>query len=113
MAIFSKGMKKPGTGWRGKDQYFAEKTKTDDTTGVLMQCIFANTPVVSPKKTPRVRGLHVNYIVAYRRCHRGAALPSMKQLSIFLARYQLQYKNRALIVNVDYKSLNTQPLTDD
>lgn len=49
----------------------------------------ANTPVVSPKsKSPDWRGSRYVQIVAYVRCHRGAALPSMNELSKFLARFQ-------------------------
>ncbi|HFK5720674.1 hypothetical protein L8T19_15610 [Enterobacter bugandensis] len=61
----------------------------DDMTGVLVQCTFANTPVVSPdNKKPRQAGFKVFQIVALHRCHRGAALPSMNGLSDFLARFQ-------------------------
>ncbi|HII3136047.1 TPA: hypothetical protein ACY3HD_003739 [Enterobacter asburiae] len=60
-----------------------------DMTGVLVQCTFANTPVVSPdNKKPRQAGFKVFQIVALHRCHRGAALPSMNGLSDFLARFQ-------------------------
>lgn len=54
-------------------------------TGVLVQCTFANTPVVSPdnKKNPGWRGLEFFQIVALHRCHRGAALPSMNDYLIF------------------------------
>lgn len=58
-------------------------------TGVLVQCTFANTPVVSPQnKSPDWRGFRYIQIVAFRRCHRGAALPSMNGLSDFLASFQ-------------------------
>lgn len=48
-----------------------------------------NTPVVSPKaKTPQGRGFRHVQIVASHRCHRGAALPSMNELSKFLGENQ-------------------------
>jgi len=66
----------------------------DDMTGVLVQCTFANTPVVSPEsKSPDWRGSRYVQIVAYVRCHRGAALPSMNELSKFLARFQCLNRN--------------------
>lgn len=50
----------------------------------------ANTPVVSPEsKNPRWRGSRYIQIVAYHRCHRGAALPSMNGLSKLLGENQL------------------------
>lgn len=65
-----------------------------------MQCIFANTPVVSPEsKNPDWRGSRYIQIVAFIRCHRGAALPSMNILSDFLARFQRFYKKIAQIAN--------------
>lgn len=49
----------------------------------------ANTPVVSPEsKTPQGRGFRHVQIVASHRCHRGAALPSMNELSKFLGENQ-------------------------
>lgn len=58
-------------------------------TGVLVQCTFANTPVVSPdNKKPRLAGFKFFQIVALHCCHRGAALPSMNRLSGFLAHFQ-------------------------
>jgi len=62
----------------------------DDMTGVLMQCIFANTPVVSPEsKNPALAGSSLcSNCVASHRCQCGAALPSMNKLSIFLAHFQ-------------------------
>lgn len=47
-------------------------------TGVLVQCTFANTPVVSPEsKSPDWRGSRYFQIVASHCWHRGAALLSM------------------------------------
>lgn len=49
----------------------------------------ANTPVVSPEsKTPHGRGFRHVQIVASHRCHRGAALPSMNELSKLLGENQ-------------------------
>ena len=45
------------------------------------------------QKTPPKRGFKICSLRASRRCHRGAALPSMNGLFIFLARFQLHFKN--------------------
>lgn len=47
---------------------------------------------IQKRKNPRSAG-SFSYLVAYRRCHRGAALPSIPELFIFLARFQLLYRN--------------------
>lgn len=46
-------------------------------------------------KTPRWRGSRYIQIVAFRRCHRGAALPSMNELSNFLGSFQYQTQKTA------------------
>jgi hypothetical protein len=40
-------------------------------------------------KKPRRGEVSGELFIAFRRCHRGAALPSMKGLLTFLARFQL------------------------
>ena len=72
----------------------------DDMTGVLMQRI-SRIPLSYRRKakTPRWRGFRYIQIVASHRCHRGAALPSMKELSNFLAHFQYQKGNIALFAN--------------
>ncbi|HHL1643365.1 TPA: hypothetical protein ACQ3AP_000032 [Klebsiella pneumoniae] len=54
----------------------------DDVTGVLMQCI-SRIPLSYRRKakTPQGRGFRHVQIVASHRCHRGAALPIMDELS--------------------------------
>ena len=44
--------------------------------------------VISDTKNPACAGFQVSFLVAYRRCHRGAALPSMSELSEILSSYQ-------------------------
>lgn len=61
----------------------------DDVTGVLMQCI-SRIPLSYRRKakTPQGRGFRYIQIVASHRCHRGAALPSMNELSKLLGENQ-------------------------
>lgn len=60
-----------------------------DMTGVLMQCTFANTPVVSPESKKPLKGAsHRIKFFASHRCHRGAALLSIFELSKFLVCFQ-------------------------
>lgn len=75
----------------------------DDMTGVLMQRI-SRIPLSYRRKakTPHGRGLRYIQIVAFCRflsLPSGAALPSMKGLSNFLARFQYQTGNIALFAN--------------
>jgi len=44
-------------------------------------------------KNPLSSGFRNLFVKAFRRCHRGAALPSMNELFIFLARFQHLLKN--------------------
>jgi hypothetical protein len=78
-------------GWRYKNLKMNEARRYDRGTDAMH---LANTPVVSPKsKSPDWRGSRYVQIVAYVRCHRGAALPSMNELSKFLARFQCLNRN--------------------
>ena len=61
-----------------------------------MQCI-SRIPLSYRRKakTPRWRGSRYIQIVRFRRCHRGAALPSMNGLSNFLCSFQYQIQKTA------------------
>lgn len=80
-----------------------------------MQCIFANTPVVSPEsKNPDWRGSHYIQIVAFLRCHRGAALPSMNGLSNFLGGIQYEYSKKALKAKLNvYQNSSSKSILAD
>lgn len=59
----------------------------------------ANTPVVSPEsKNPVSAGFSLCSNCRFLTLPSGAALPSMKGLLTFLARFQLQANKRALFV---------------
>lgn len=72
----------------------------DDMTGVLMQRI-SRIPLSYRRKakTPHGRGFRYIQIVAFLSLPSGAALPSMKGLSNFLAHFQYQEGKIALFVN--------------
>ena len=60
----------------------------------------ANTPVVSPEsKNPARAGFSLYSDCRFLSLPSGAALPSMKELSNFLAHFQYQKGNIALFVN--------------
>lgn len=72
----------------------------DDMTGVLMQRI-SRIPLSYRRKakTPHVRGSSLYSDCRFLPLPSGAALPSMKGLSDFLARFQYQKGGIALFVN--------------
>ena len=72
----------------------------DDMTGVLMQRI-SRIPLSYRRKpkTPRWRGSRYVQIVRFLSLPSAAALPSMKELSNFLAHFQYQKGNIALFAN--------------
>lgn len=72
----------------------------DDMTGVLMQRI-SRIPLSYRRKakTPHGRGFRYIQIVAFCRCRVPQLMPSMKELSNFLAHFQYQKGNIALFAN--------------
>lgn len=81
----------------------------DDMTGVLMQRI-SRIPLSYRRKakTPHERGFSLYSDCRFLSLPSGAALPSMKGLSDFLARFQYQKGGIALFVN-PHESTYEQP----
>lgn len=74
---------------RRGEVFLCSEMQYGDMTGVLMQCIFANTPVVSPEsKNPALAGLSNILDCRFLSLPSGAALPSMNGLSDFLGGFQ-------------------------
>ncbi len=69
----------------------------DDMTGVLMQRI-SRIPLSYRKAKPRTGGVFVIFRLSLLSLPSAAALPSMKELSNFLAHFQYQKGNIALLL---------------
>ncbi|VVT52217.1 hypothetical protein UYSO10_3928 [Kosakonia radicincitans] len=51
-------------------------------------------------------------MIAFSRCHRGAALPSMRKLTIFLASFQRHIAYRAFFAKFDFPRQFPDALTE-